>query len=57
VLKEASEVRIRVKKKESNYTDALGIILYSNCDGTFRVKIITEGYPIINLKPEEVDPC
>lgn len=50
-------IRVRIKKKSSNYYNLLGSIIASNCDGTFRVVVTTEGKPQLNLYPEEVDPC
>lgn len=49
--------RVRVKRKSSRYFNDLGSIALSNADGTFRVVIWVEGFPTIDLKPEEVEPC
>ena len=50
-------VRIRIIKKDSNYYNMIGFIEMSNCDGTFKVRVQTEGNPVINLTPQEVEPC
>lgn len=49
--------RIRIKKETSQYFNVIGYITLSLCNGTFRIMVDTEGNPIINLKPEEVEPC
>ena len=49
--------RIRIKKDESDYNNKIAEILSSNSNGTFKVVVSVEGNPIIDLKPEEVEPC
>jgi len=50
-------IRVRIKKKTSNYFNQLGNIILSNCDGTFGVQVWAEGDPKINLDPKDVEPC
>lgn len=57
LTKDKQVPRVRVLKIESHYYSMLGGIIGSNCDGTFRVQIWIEGNPVIDLKPNEVDPC
>jgi len=49
--------RVRIKRKESKYFGEIGYIEFSNCDGTFHVRISVEGFPQLDLAPDEVEPC
>lgn len=57
-MRKGSELpRVRIKKEDSDYFGKLGVIAGSNCNGTFRVVVLAEGQPTIDLEPEDVEPC
>lgn len=49
--------RVRIQCEESRYFKELGYIEFSNCDGTFHIRVSVEGLPEIDLLPSEVEPC
>ena len=49
--------RVKIRKKGSLYENMLGYIMLSNCNGTFKVEVVCEGTPKLNLKPSEIYPC
>ena len=52
-----NEIRVRIIKEKSLYTNKLGKIVLSCCDGTFKVEVAVEGHPCIYLSPAEIEPC
>lgn len=52
-----NQPRVLITSDKSRYIGELGCIISSNCDGTFKVKVMIEGNPVINLTPNEIDPC